>query len=210
MSFLAKAQYPNRVGVHTNTAFALRLAVDYAVTTKSEAFLNRLHKSVQDFYQQDRDMPSVAALEPNNDDFLSPTLMVAALVACGQSPEQFSKWFSAYFPSLPRNLLKPVHVDDKNDSKLVHLDGLNLSRAWCLGQIARRLEDDASQGGGGFSSLTLGGLVRGLSLDTPEDRINAVKEAAEKHLEEGLKNALSGEYSGEHWLGSFAVLALTE
>jgi hypothetical protein len=34
--------------------------------------------------------------------------------------------------------------------------------------------------------------------------------AAELHLDAALPHLFSGEYAGEHWVGSFALLALTD
>ena len=133
-------------------------------------------------------MHYVARYEPNYDDFIPPSLMEAALMSRVKEPYAFSSWFSTFFPTLPENILKPVSVIDKSDSKLIHFDGLNLSRAWCFRVIARKLKE-------GFAGQGL---------------VDQIKTAADVHLKEGLKNVVSGEYGGEHWLGTFAMLALYE
>jgi Protein of unknown function (DUF2891) len=131
-------------------------------------------------------MNNVARLEPNEDDFISPILMEAALVSRVLTPSRFATWLSKFLPTIPENMVEPVVLVDKKDPKSVHAVGLNLSRAWCFFIIARKLEGEPSQ------------------------HAIVIKNAAVAHLKEGLENVKSGEYSGEHWLGTFAVLALTE
>jgi hypothetical protein len=98
--------------------------------------------------------------------------------------EEFVGWFAAFLPRLaqgdPRTLFAPAFVSDRSDGKIAHLDGLNLSRAWCW-----RLLDQALDG---------------------EAKIPAERAAAE-HLANALPH-LAGDYMGEHWLVSFALLVL--
>jgi hypothetical protein len=91
----------------------------------------------------------------------------------------FRGWFDAFLPEVPASLLEPVQVSDRNDGQLAHLDGLNLSRAWCYFSLARALPERAVLG-----------------------------QAAVRHLEAGLSHVASGSYAGEHWLATFAVYAL--
>lgn len=168
--FLPKATYPVRVGTHFNTAFALRLAADYA----DEDFLALLRETARRWYGADRDAPAWG--EPSGDDFLSGTLIEAEAMRRLLPPEEFAPWCRAFLPRLaqrePATLFTPATVSDRSDGKIAHLDGLNLSRAWCW---------------------------RGLGQ----------KRAAEAHLAAGLPH-VAGDYMGEHWLASFAVLALEE
>jgi hypothetical protein len=101
---------------------------------------------------------------------------------------EFHRWFESFLPGLPRgessNLLQPALVTDRTDPQIVHLDGLNLSRAWCMRNIASAL-----------------------SLDNPICRV--LNEAAERHAQASLPHVTSGDYMGEHWLASFAVYLLT-
>jgi hypothetical protein len=99
---------------------------------------------------------------------------------------QFVDWFGAFLPELaarqPATLFVPVTVTDRSDGKIAHLDGLNLSRAWCQRSLARALPAD----------------------DTRRALLN---EAAELHLDSALAR-VAGDYTGEHWLATFATLAL--
>jgi hypothetical protein len=181
--FLPIAAYPIRTGVHSSTAFALRLSADYAETAGDEALLALFAGRAQDWYAQDRD---AAAWEPSLDDFLSPTLMEAACMARLTPPNNFVDWFEAFLPKAaaqaPASLFSPVTPTDRSDGKIAHLDGLNLSRAWCWRELSAALPaDHAAQ--------------------------TAMRAAADRHLTAALPH-VAGDYMGEHWLASFALLAL--
>jgi hypothetical protein len=170
--WLPKADYPIRTGMHTSTAFAFALASDYAKTAKDRRLMEALTAKARDWYLGDRD---AQAWEPSGDDFLSPTLMEAECLRRLLPAQEFHPWLAAFLPGLdqgePAALFQPVRVSDRSDGKIAHLDGLNLSRAWCW----RELGQDA---------------------------------AAERHLAASLPH-VAGDYMGEHWLASFALLALT-
>lgn len=171
-SFLPKQTYPIRVGTHTNTAFALLLMLDYAQAVEEQELLELIHGRAMDYFGSDRSYP--AHLEPNGSDFLSPTLTEAALMARILPAQDFPAWFQAFLPKVPPSLLNPPTVSDRNDPQICHLDGLSLSRAWCMRAI------------GGEELL----------------------ESAETHLRVTLPHLSGSAYVGEHWLASFAVLAL--
>lgn len=181
--FLPKATYPVRVGTHYNTAFALTLAADYADAAADEAFGALLRETALRWYAEDRDCQ---AWEPNGDDFLSSALIEAECMRRLFPVARFLPWFDLFLPRLaardPQTLFRPVTVSDRSDGKIAHLDGVNLSRAWCQRRLASALpEDDA--------------------------RRPVLLEAAEEHLAASLPH-VAGDYMGEHWLASFAVLAL--
>ena len=124
-AFLPKQAHPIRTGTHANTAFALGLILDYARAvgdTRTEALV--VERSMT-YFAADRDAP--IAWEPSGDDFLSPSLVEADLMR--RVLPDFAPWLAAFLPRMP---LAPVAVTDRSDPKLAHLDGLNLSRAWCL------------------------------------------------------------------------------
>lgn len=181
--FLPKATYPIRSGVHSNTAFALTLAADYAAATKDAAFTTLLREKAQDWYAQDCDCP---AWEPSGDDFLSSALVEAVCMRRLLSPDDFTLWFERFLPHLaqkrPSTLFHPARVSDRSDGKIAHLDGLNLSRVWCW--------------------RTLAG-----SMATDDPRRAGMEEAAAMHLAAALPH-VADDYMGEHWLATFAVLAL--
>ncbi|MDO9587671.1 MAG: DUF2891 domain-containing protein [Brevundimonas sp.] len=181
--FLPLASYPVRVGTHFNTAFALRLTLDHAEGVGDAALAALCRNRAMLWHAADRDCQ---AWEPSQDEFLSPALMEAALMRRAMAADAFAAWFDAFLPRLARRepaaLFQPASVSDRSDGKIAHLDGLNLSRAWCWREIASAL-----------------------SADDPR-RLIAL-EAAEVHLDAALPH-VTGDYMGEHWLASFALLAL--
>lgn len=180
--FLPKAAYPVRSGTHSNTAFALALADAYAAGHDHE--LGQLIRTkARAWYEGDIDCP---AWEPGGDDFLSPALMEAVCMGRLLPPASFAGWFEGFLPDLARGrpacLFEPARVSDRSDGKIAHLDGLNLSRAWCWRLLAAHLPEQ-------------------------DPRRGLMKEAAARHLAASLPH-VAGDYMGEHWLPSFAVLAL--
>jgi hypothetical protein len=177
MTHLPDATYPIRAGTHANSAFGLALAIDHARLVGDDPFERPLVARALAWFATDRDYP--AHLEPGGDDFLSGALMEASLMTRVLDAGAFAAWWAAFLPSVPAALREPAAVTDRADPKLVHLDGLNFSRAWCWRTIAA--------------------VTRGAAAEA----------AAERHLEAAMPHVFSGEYAGEHWIGSFALLALT-
>jgi hypothetical protein len=177
--FLPRQNYPIRTGVHPNTAFGLSLALDYARAVRDEKLEALITERAQTYFGKDHDAP--IRWEPGGEDFLSPVLEEAALMAKLLPPAKFRTWLRRFLPRFPR--LEPAQVLDRTDPKLVHLDGLNLSRARTLNQIA------AALGPG----------------DPLSTRLRAM---AEVHAEASLPWISSGSYEGEHWLATFAVQML--
>jgi hypothetical protein len=187
LDFFPKQDYPIRRGVHPNTAFGIAFALDYARAVGNGELEALLLERAQTYFGADRAYP--AEWEPDGDDFFSRSLMEADLMRRVLGPERFPAWFRAFLPGLtegqPRSLLLPADVSDRTDPKIVHLDGLNLSRAWCMRLIAAALPEDDP--------------VRFVLL-----------ESALLHAEATLPHIASGNYAGEHWLATFAVYMLTE
>ena len=182
-AFLPLADYPVRSGAHLNTAFALRLALDWAEAAGDESLGEFARRRLLGWHGEDR---GAQAWEPDGDAFLSPTLMEAAAMRRALSPEGFRIWFAEFLPEAaqgaPATLFVPARVSDRSDGKIAHLDGLNLSRAWCWREIAGGLDD----------------------ADPVREAAHA---AADAHLAASLPH-VTGDYMGEHWLASFALLAL--
>ena len=177
--YLDLLTYPIRVGTHFNTAFALILSLEWA-TDFDTALAERICERSLHWFGADRDCQ---AWEPGGDEFLSPSL-IEALCMARTHPEEFPAWFGHFLPSLgnrqPASLFEPAIVSDRSDGKIAHLDGLNLSRAWCWRSIAP----------------LLGPAERAVATGT-----------ADEHLAAALPH-IAGDYMGEHWLASFALLAL--
>jgi len=182
--FLPIATYPIRTGVHSSTSFAIALAADYARATQDDALLGLFAEKARAWHAGDRD---AQAWEPSGDDFLSPTLMTAECLRRLLPGDDFAAWFAAYLPRAaqgePGSLFTPAAPSDRTDGKIAHLDGLNLSRAWCWRNLAATLP-----------------------ADHPARPV--IAEAAQRHLDASLPH-VAGDYMGEHWLASFALLALT-
>jgi hypothetical protein len=171
--------YPIRVGAHFNTAFALVLALDWADTFDA-TLGHQIRDRARHWFGADR---NCQAWEPGGDEFLSPALMEAHCMARTE-PALFPMWFAEFLPNVaarePATLFEPAIVSDRSDGKIAHLDGLNLSRAWCWRSIAPLL---------------------------PEAERAVGEGAAETHLAAAMPY-IAGDYMGEHWLASFALLAL--
>lgn len=183
--FFPKQNYPIRSGVHSNTAFGLAFALDYARAVGNAEFESMLVERAFFYFGSDRQYP--AEWEPGGDHFFSPALIEVCLMARVLSRQEFSGWLSRFLPGLvegkPPSLLRPAAVNDRSDPKIVHLDGLNLSRCWAFREMADKLPaHDPRQGH----------LLR----------------AAAAHVEATLDHVTSGHYEGEHWLASFAVYFL--
>ena len=186
IAFLPKQTYPIRCGVHPNTAFGLMFAFDYAQAVGNKPLRDLVEERSLAYYAKDEMIPAV--WEPDGADFFSPSLLEADLMHRILSADKFQVWFGRYLPDLakgkPKTLLEPATVTDRTDPQLVHLDGLNLSRAWCMRSIAGALPKD-----------------------DPRRRI--LIDSALRHAEAALRHVASGDYAGEHWLASFAVYLLS-
>lgn len=179
MTFLPKLNYPIRVGEHPNTAFALSFAWDYTLTFNNIAFRELIVKRAKDFYLDDKKAP--LSWEPGGFDFLSPSLEEIDIMRKVLPKDEFLKWILTFLPQVTKSDfdLEVGKVSDRTDGKLVHLDGLNFSRAWCL---------------------------YGLANNYPQ--FEYLKNIANKHLLYSLPSVVDGNYEGGHWLGTFAIYAL--
>ena len=186
LSFLPQQTYPIRAGTHPNTAFGLGFGLDYARTTGHSELERVIVERSRDYYLDDVDYP--AEWEPGGSDFLSPALIEVDLMRRVLPAEEFVAWLGTFLPGLaegmPETLLRPATVADRTDPQIVHLDGLNLSRAWCM---------------------------KGIAAALPESHplVAMLNDAAQKHAEASLPHVASGDYMGEHWLASFAVYMLS-
>jgi hypothetical protein len=177
--YLRLLTYPIRVGTHFNTAFALILSLEWAAKS-DQSLVELIRNRSLHWFGADRDCE---AWEPGGDEFLSPALIEAVCMSRTHASE-FSAWFGHFLPGVshrqPATLFDPVIVSDRSDGKIAHLDGLNLSRAWCWRLIAPLL--------------------------SAEEKLIA-RQTADEHLAAALPH-IAGDYMGEHWLASFALLAL--
>lgn len=177
--YLRILTYPITVGTHFNTAFALVLAREWAVS-RSISLVGQIEEWALAAFASRSDY---RGWEPGGDEFLSPVLTAALLMTHAMSPEQYRRWLENLV--LVNGWIEreccPVTVSDRSDGKIAHLDGLNLSRAWCLLRISDALGDHSE-------------IVR-------------LQRIANDHLEASLPH-VSGDYMGEHWLASFALLAM--
>jgi hypothetical protein len=179
-AFLPKLVYPIRVGEHNNTAFGLSLALDYARVVGDKEFENAIISRSKHFYMDDKACP--VGWEPSGFDFISPCLQEAELMSKVLESKEFINWMKDFLPQVFEKdfALEPGQVIDRTDGKLVHLDGLNFSRAWCLYGIASKLPKQSSQ------LISIG----------------------DQHLKASMDQVIGSNYMGSHWLASFLVYAL--
>lgn len=182
LAYFPKQTYPIRSGVHSNTAFGLAFAMDYARAAGKAELLNFLKERGRTYFGKDTGIP--ARWEPDGADFFSPSLQEADLMRRILPVDEYRVWLNGFLLELansgPSSLLQPPTVTDRSDPQIVHLDGLSLSRAWCMRNIAAALG--------------------------PADPVGKILAAsATRHAHAGLAHVSSGDYAGEHWLASFAV-----
>ncbi len=179
IAFLPKLNYPQRVGTHTNTAFGLSFAYDYAKTLNSSSLKSVIEQRAKDFYMNDKVCP--ISWEPSGSDFLSPCLEEAALMKRVLPLAEYKIWLQEFLPQLSDTSfnIETGKVSDRNDGHLVHLDGVNFSRAWSLNKIAEDLPEYAH-----------------------------LSNVANHHINYSLPSIFGDSYEGGHWLGSFAIYAL--
>jgi hypothetical protein len=178
--YLPKLTYPIRVGTHFNSAFAMILALDWA-EANDPALAGLIAERAGSYYGGDRNCP---AWEPGGDEFLSSALTEALCMRRILGRAAFRTWFEGFLPDMatgePASLFTPAFVSDRSDGKIAHLDGTNLSRAWCWRGIADALDPELAE---------------------------LARRTAEAHLDASLPH-VAGDYMGEHWLATFALLAL--
>jgi hypothetical protein len=185
LAFLERTTYPIRAGTHGNSAFGLALGLDYARAAGDDGLTRAFEDRARTWFAADADYP--AHLEPGGDDFLSPALVEARLMTAVLGPA-FDGWLRRFLPGVgsatPGTLFSPAEVADRSDPKTVHLDGLNLARAWCWRAVAANAGDAAVA--------------------------EVASEAATAHLDAALPHLFGGDYVAEHWTSTFALLALSE
>ncbi|NNM75888.1 DUF2891 domain-containing protein [Sphingomonas sp. ID1715] len=166
--------------IRVGTHFNSAFALTLALEWPDESLRLLIEEKARGWFGQDRDCQ---AWEPGGDEFLSSALSEALLMKRVLGAD-FARWFATFLPRLaegePQSLLQPVFVSDRSDGKIAHLDGCNLSRAWSWREIADAL---------------------------PDDRAAIARATADRHLQASLPH-VAGDYMGEHWLATFAMLAL--
>ena len=187
LGWLPRLAYPVRLGTHNQTAFAFGLMIDYARIVGTTELENALADKALAFHTTDKDCP--LAYEPSGEDFLSPCLMEADLMRRVLPQEEYARWLTAFMPQIPTDgsgdWLEPGVVLDASDGKLVHLDGVNLSRAWALEGMASALPEG-------------------------DPRVPALLASATLHKDTGIAAVSDEHYSGSHWLASFATYLTTK
>lgn len=185
-SWLPNLAYAIRLGTHNQSMFAFTLILDWAKIAGDSEMAELLTERSLAFHLQDRNCP--LGYEPSGEDFLSPCLMEADLMRRILPRAQFAAWLGTFLPGIPLDgsgdWLATGIVKDPTDGKLVHLDGVNLSRAWNLENIAAALPED-------------------------DPRIASLHAAARLHAQAGIANVSGEHYEGGHWLASFATYLVT-
>jgi len=185
LEYLGKLTYPIRVGTHYNTAFALALALDYARAAGDTELESAIVLASRSYYGEDVNYP--AHYEPGGDEYISAALTEALLMSKVLDATAFPAWLDKFLPQIDKTerLMQPAQVSDRTDPKIAHLDGLNLSRVWCMKHIAGQ-------------------------LPAAHPAQPALTGAIERHLKASIDHVVGSHYSGGHWLASFALLALED
>ncbi len=176
--FLGKLNYPIRVGEHSNIAFGMSFAYDYAKKYDPE-LAKIIEIKAREYFLKDKNSP--LTWEPGGFDFLSPSLQEASLMMKILPLKEYRAWLKKFMPGFEKNpssFLQIAVVSDRSDGKLAHLDGLNYSRAWCLFEMGKALNN------------------------------KKMIDLANEHFNYSYEKMDSGEYAGAHWLASFALYAL--
>lgn len=183
LAWLPKAVYPDRTGLHKNSAFGLSLALPWA---DAHGFGEPLREAALRWYLGDSDYPG--AYEPSGSDFLSAALCEAELMARVLAPADFPRWLDRFLPGIaggePKSLFTPATVSDSSDGYMAHLAGLNLSRAWCWRRVAE-------------------------TLPAGDPRAAACQDAMRVHADASLDRVAGDDYMVGHWLAAYAVLLFT-
>ena len=186
-SWLPNLAYPIRLGTHNQSMFAFGLILDWAKAVDNFEMEHLVRSKTMQFHLRDRNCP--LAYEPSGEDFLSPCLMEADLMRRVMTVADFAIWLEKFLPQIPHDgstdWLVPGVVKDPTDGKLVHLDGVNLSRAWNLENIAA-------------------------ALPQKDPRRPALEATADIHAKTGIANVSAENYEGSHWLASFATYLVTQ
>jgi len=182
VDYLPKLSFPIRTGIHPDTGFALGQILDYSRIVDNKDLEKMIVDRARDYYLSDVDYPT--RYEPSGQDFFSSCLNEADLMRRVLPRAEFTRWLDKFLPALKDgdggNLLVPVTVSDVTDGYIVHLAGLDLSRAWCMQGIAS-------------------------ALDESDPRVEILKKSASEHADMGFKYVFSGHYEGDHWLATFAI-----
>ncbi|MBT2568631.1 DUF2891 family protein [Arthrobacter sp. ISL-85] len=188
VAWMAKAQYPVRHGLHTNAAFGVGYMLDAFRSLGRDDAAKACEEAVLGWFGNDRGWPG--DWEISGQDFLSAGLSEADLMRRILSADEFAAWFADFLPGLSTEsrILQPVSVTDETDGYLVHLHGLNLTRA---GQVARIIT-----------------ALRGSGSVEASAAVAVLSEALDPLLKAGLSGLESGDFMSTHWLASFAWDAL--
>jgi hypothetical protein len=186
LDWLERAVGPVRHGVHSNTAFALAILHDAGTVLGRHRLVAAVGERAADWFGGDHDYP--AGWEPSGQDFLSPALCEADLMRRVLPAEEFPGWLTGFLPGLaegaPAALFTPAEVRDASDGYQAHLYGLNLSRAWQFRTLAT-------------------------ALPSRDRRTATLRDAADRHLAAGLPHVAGKGFVSDHWLATYAFLALT-
>jgi hypothetical protein len=180
-AFLAVSHYPQRAGTHANSAFAMVLSLRAARVAGDQVSVKALTRAANKWFADDQRYP--AHYEPSGSDFLSGGLCEALLIS-ELDPKTFGAWWKRFAPADDHAWRTPAKVGSRLDGQLVHLDGLNLSRAWCLRLLANRVPSTKTR--------------------------TAFRASAQRHLRAALPHVTGGDFVATHWLVSFALLAQTD
>ncbi|HTT90047.1 MAG TPA: DUF2891 family protein [Acidimicrobiales bacterium] len=136
--FASGLAFPIRDGTHANTAFSLQLLHQAAAAAGDNELSSAVSAVGRHCFSKDAPLPWRGP--PSGSDFLDPPLVEAALMADILDGGRFRSWMAQVCPAGVTPDWGPTSfVPDGADPGKVHLEGLLVSRAWCLDRLGRAL-----------------------------------------------------------------------
>ncbi|CAK0813376.1 unnamed protein product, partial [Prorocentrum cordatum] len=186
---------PNRGGVHGNTAFALLLGIRYARSCPERGdaagfLLRACREAVARFFGAGAlPPPDPGPGVPFLDAELTEALVVAEALGDGAA---VPAWLDG--GTVERFTSRAPADGDPHDVKTCHLIGRNFATAEALAELAARLAAGAAAPGGAGSPAA-------------EAEAAGLLSAARRHFAAGAPHLDCGGWMGDHWVGTFALLA---
>jgi hypothetical protein len=181
---------PMRVGTHANSAYALKLLLEYSRSSGEPKLGEAVLARSKAFFLADEGC--APNLEVSGSDFFSPCLTEAALMAEVLPEQEFARWLDRFLPAPDapgfKALTTGVEMKGTNEElkkanmlgAKSHLIGLAVSRA-------KALEDIAAE------------------LPAGDPRIAAYRRIAVNHVKGGMAAMYDADYEGTHWIATYIV-----
>ena len=223
VEYLSHMPGPIRVGTHENSAFALLSMLEYADVVGDANLKTAVATRAHEFFEDDVECP--VRYEPSGSDFLSPCLAEAALMGRLLPQEAFVAWLDDFLPPPDSEsfspMREPVVIEARALPVEVDIEEPVEAEPASPGPTAETEvvdsdREDATRLVGAKSHLIGLSFVRAAALKRlaaalpPGDRRRAAYTSfARLQGKRGFETMYEADYSGTHWLASFAVDMLT-